>query len=143
VPYNVTYLKSPKLSCNQKGSRNCIVAIGGTQEMYTREERSMRIFILSVKKTVNSRRIHTGKKRNKLHTSGPRIWVCSSSGLTDAGNLEHLRHQRPALPVRSLSSHVHYGPSPSLMTVTYLAQSILYSRHLPNVLSTWRRDIWQ
>ena len=49
----------------------------------------------SLTRIFNKESVDTGRERNKLHTSGPRIWVCSSSDLTDAaGNLEHTHHCR-------------------------------------------------
>ena len=83
---------------------------------------------------------HAKNERKKTHTSCPRVWLCNSSGLTDAagngqlGTPPPLSHLQPALPVRSLSSHVrcqltrtcvasiHCGPSLPSPTATYVAR---------------------
>ena len=49
---------------------------------------------------VNKESMHAGKERKKRRTSGPRIWLCSSSRMTDAvSNLD------TSAMVASVTSH--------------------------------------
>ena len=108
------------------------------QEMYTQDVNE------DIYTICNKESVHTGRERNKLRTRGPRIWVCSSSGLADtAGNLEHLHtivasatspncsfsflSHSPSANSNLSSKYIIMG-SPPLTTATDLAQS-MYSHH--------------
>ena len=72
-PHSMFNISKTSKASMQPGKGAEIVSIGGTPEMHTQEVNE------DIYTICNKQSVRRGRERNKLHTGGPRIWVCGSS----------------------------------------------------------------